>query len=166
VNAVTQHRRLANEGFANYHEIKEAPGLAHGDCLRLAIAAQAALSANRIRSVIVAGSARFWVHDTFNLEFRWDDSLNGTQLGIWAKHERMPEMHCWVKIPSTNMIMDLWPKYLQERLVAMNLDDKVAEPVDFLFKRLDQMPEAFEYKEHPVATEYARTMAASLTAKL
>ncbi len=75
----------------------------------------------------------------------------------------MPEMHCWVAFPRTQEILDVtagWQKAQCEELAGMIWT--APPPPDYIWERVDQMPDGVVYSADAVATTIAREVASRL----
>lgn len=134
-----------------------------GRCLPLAVELMKELARCNVRAVLQAGSAQWrCVKD--------DDGISNTHFAyVWEMSDitrmrmadgMMPEMHCWIGIPSTQEIVDISTYMLPEQAKLRAGINWTAElPPDYIWSGRDGFPEGARYLVDKDATMVALWLA-------
>lgn len=130
-----------------------------GLCLPLAVEIIRELSRFNVRAVLQAGSAQWKC-------MAIDDGVSSTHFAyMWEMspltqqrllNNMLPEMHCWVGIPSTQEIVDVSTNDLVEQAKLRAGINWTAElPPDYIWAGRDSFPSDARYMVDPIATAVA-----------
>lgn len=161
------------EGFTGYVNSLDRIVPPEQGCLYWALLSCAVLSRHGQRAILQAGSS-CWPR----LRPEQDDGLATTathfsyvwtptaedSIRAWNEDGYLPEMHVWCGLPDTQEIVDVTTCYLKQQCAnLLGSDWPGDEPPDFLWSRVDQLPDRVLYRPNREATILALAIASALT---
>lgn len=134
-------------------------GDAGGLCLHLAIALGRELARHGIRAVLQAGSAQWRCMDEddgvspTHFAYMWELSAQTKQR---VAENKLPELHCWIGIPSTQEIVDISTRHLVEEAERRaGIKWTAPLPPDYIWAGAKNFPQDCHYMVDMTATAIA-----------
>jgi hypothetical protein len=120
-----------------------------------------------VGAVVQAGSMNWPFNATddgvspTHFSYEWD--LNSPASREALRRGMLPEMHCWVAIPTTGQLVDLTTRYLVQRARQAGLTWTASEPPKFLWTHACSLPPRVLYRADRYATSLAEMLLALST---
>lgn len=137
-----------------------------GLCLPLAVAVEHELAEHGIRAVLQAGSAQWRCMDVDDgispnyFAYMWELSAQTKQRLLETK---LPEIHCWIGIPSTHEIVDISTNNLVEQArLRSGINWTAPIPPDYIWASAENFPADCHYVPDMAAISVAMFFAQRL----
>ena len=137
------HRRVQDRMRRWYGEDREKNGMA---CLYWMHAGMVTLNQHGIQCWPAAGTARFHIQPDdgkmTHFSFEWNGDPNAElrrQATLSGDQTSLPEMHCWIYLPSTEEVVDFSTGHLPTLAKAMGFEWKVTPPPSYIWSRVQSL---------------------------